>query len=312
MPETNCVVRSATVAVRMLVSLWHPVYAALTRQESRVRALASRSRDANLDPVGGMNTTRERGRRGCPAQRATFINAERDDLVSAAARRARRGASLSGDVIRVLLVDDQCLMREALRTVLQSAPDIAVIGEAGNAAAAVVLAQRICPDVVLLDLEIPGGDGPRALSELVHTVPRARVLIVTMYPEEERLLRLLESGARGYITKSVAVSELLDAVRIVAAGEVYVSPIAARLLAADVVDRREAVTPRRRFRMLSGREQSVVQLLASGYAGVEVARKLGISGKTVDAYKRRIQDKLGLGHRTDYVRFALEAGILVS
>jgi two-component system, NarL family, response regulator NreC len=225
---------------------------------------------------------------------------------------ARRGACLSGETIRVTLVDDHTLVREGLRAVLQSASDMMVVGEAENAEAAVALAHHSCPDVLVLALEKSDGAATHALCELVRALPEVRVLVLMMYAEQERVLALLEAGARGYLSKSVGARDLLEAIRTVAVGEVYVCQAAGRLLAADVAHHREMPTPQRRFQTLSGREQSIVQLLAAGFTGVEIARRLGISGKTVDAYKRRVQEKLGLEHRTDYVRFALEAGVLTS
>jgi DNA-binding NarL/FixJ family response regulator len=223
---------------------------------------------------------------------------------------ARRGVPMSNETIRVLLADDHAMVREGLRLLLRSAPDIMVVGEAENGVSAVALAERLSPNIVILDLDMPGGDGMGALKEIEKTLPGVRVLILTMHAERERLLPLLEAGARGYLTKEAASRDLVEAIRVVAAGEVYVRPSAARLLAAALVPQRAAETARSRFETLSEREQSVLQMVAEGYNGAEIARHLGISTKTVDAYKRRVQDKLGLEHRTDYVRFALEAGIL--
>jgi two-component system, NarL family, response regulator NreC len=223
---------------------------------------------------------------------------------------ARRGVPMSNETIRVLLADDHAMVREGLRLLLRTAPDITVVGEAENGVAALALAERLSPHIVLLDLDMPGGDGMGALRELGKTLPAVKVLVLTMHAERERLLPLLEAGARGYLTKEAASRDLVEAIRVVASGEVYVRPSAARLLATALVPQRAAETPRTRFGTLSEREQTVLQMVAEGYSGAEIARHLGISTKTVDAYKRRVQDKLGLEHRTDYVRFALEAGIL--
>jgi two-component system, NarL family, response regulator NreC len=223
---------------------------------------------------------------------------------------AVRGVPVRDETIRVILVDDHTLIREGVRVLLQAAPDIVVVGEAENRDAALELAQRTVPDVVLLDLDMPGGDGESVLAELRSQLPAVRVLILTMYPEQTRLVRLLAAGARGYLTKAAASRELVEAIRVVAAGEVYVRPAVARLLAAAVVPKGAAVSARDRFRTLSDREGTVLRLVAEGYSGAEIARQLGVSTKTVDAYKHRIHDKLGLHHRTEYVRFAIEAEIL--
>jgi DNA-binding NarL/FixJ family response regulator len=212
--------------------------------------------------------------------------------------------------IRVIIADDHAIMREGLHLLLEADPDIDVVGEAEDGTSLMSLARRLTPDVVILDLEMPGGNGVVAMRELGQTLPAVRVLVLTMYAERERLLPLLQAGARGYLTKEAASSELLEAVRTVAAGEVYVRPAAARLLATAVVPQCAAESARGRFQTLSQREQCIARSVAQGYSGAEIARQLGISTKTVNAYKHRIHDKIGLGHRTDYVRFAIEAGIL--
>jgi DNA-binding NarL/FixJ family response regulator len=219
---------------------------------------------------------------------------------------------MSNDTIRVLLADDHAMVREGLRLLLRTASDIAIVGEAADGATTVALAQRFAPHVVVLDLDMPGSDGVMALRELQRTAPQVRVLILTMHAEQEHLVQLLETGARGYLTKDAASRDLVDAIRVVAGGEVYVRPTAARMLASAVVPQRAAETARGRFKTLSDREQTILRMVAQGYSGAEIARELHISSKTVDAYKHRIEDKLGLSHRTHYVRFGIEAGILSS
>ena len=213
-------------------------------------------------------------------------------------------------MIRVVLVDDHAMLREGLRLLLRNASDITVLGEADSGDEALALAQRVKPDLVVLDLDMPRGDGLSALRNLRQALPETRVLILTVHTERERLLSLLDAGAQGYLTKEAASRELVEAIRVVAAGEIYVRPSAARLLAAAVVPERAHKTARGRFESLSDREQTVLRLVAQGYSGAEIARQLDLSTKTIDAYKRRVQQKLGLQHRTDYVRFAIEAKIL--
>ena len=223
---------------------------------------------------------------------------------------ARRGVPMSDEPIRVVLADDHSVIREGLRALLGTAPDIVVVGEAENGVEAIAVASRLAPSVVVLDLDMPGSDGATALRELGRTLPDVRVLILTMYTERERLLPLLQAGARGFLSKDATSRDLVEAVRVVASGDVYVRPTAARLLAAAVVPQRQADTAWSRFQALSGRERTILRMVAQGYSGAETARHLCISTKTVDAYKRRVQDKLGLAHRTDFVRFAIEAHVL--
>jgi DNA-binding NarL/FixJ family response regulator len=225
---------------------------------------------------------------------------------------ARRGVSMSNEPIRVVLVDDHAMVREGLRLLLRTAPDIVVVGEAEDGSAALAAAQRVLPDILVLDLDMPGMDGLSVLRELGIVLPKVRALILTVHAERERLVSLLEAGARGYLSKEAASRDLVEAIRVVAAGDVYVRPTAARLLAAAVVPQRAAATAQTRFQTLSDREQTILRLVAEGYSGAEIGRQLAISSKTVDAYKRRVEEKLGLGHRTDYVRFAIEAGVLGS
>ena len=226
---------------------------------------------------------------------------------------ARRGVAVSGERIPVLLVDDHAILRDGLKALLRLTPDIVVVGEAANGVDAVAAASRLAPKVVVMDLDMPGGDGATATRALVQMSPAPRVLILTMHTEEERLIPLLSAGASGYLAKDVADRELADAIRAVAAGDVYVRPRVARLLAADIRPRARpapADEAREKFGALSNREQAVLQLIAQGYSGPEIGSQLGISAKTVDTYKQRIEEKLGLAHRTDYVRFALGAGLL--
>lgn len=223
---------------------------------------------------------------------------------------ARRGVPVGNDTVRVILVDDHSLVREGLRALLQGVPGIVVVGEADNGVAAVALARRVVPDVVVLDLEMPDGDGASTLGALRLEWPDVRVLILTMYAEHSRLLPLLEAGARGYLTKDAASRDLVEAVRVVASGDVYVRPAVARLLAAAVVPKHPDGSPRGRLGRLSDRERTVLRLVAEGNSGAETARKLGVSTKTVEAYKHRIHGKLGLLHRTEYVRFAIQAEML--
>jgi DNA-binding NarL/FixJ family response regulator len=217
---------------------------------------------------------------------------------------------MSDRTIRVMLVDDHAMVREGLRLLLRTAPDIAVVGEAGDGVTALKIARQVAPDIIVLDLDMPGGDGTSALHALGKELPQVQALILTVHAEHDRLLPVLDAGARGYLTKEAASRDLVEAIRVVAAGEVYVRPAAARLLAAAVAPRPAIKSTRDRFHSLSDREQTVLRAVAQGYSGAEIARQLCISSKTVDAYKRRVQGKLGLAHRTDYVRFAIEAQVL--
>jgi len=153
-------------------------------------------------------------------------------------------------------------------------------------------------------------DGLTATKEIVAKNVATRVLILTMHTEDEFLVSLLEAGAAGYLVKSAADRELVVAVRAVALGDVYVRPSAARVLAKNLTKKDPAASERERFDKLTQRERDVLRLVAQGYSAPEIGERLFISPKTVDTYKQRIQEKLGLAHRSDYVQLALKLGLL--
>lgn len=217
---------------------------------------------------------------------------------------------MSADIIRVLLADDHAVVRSGLKAVLSSAPDIEVVGEARNGAEAVALAERIKPDVVVMDLTMEGLDGATATKSIVEKGLPTRVLVLTMHAEEDYLLPLLKAGASGYLVKSAADRELIDAIRAVSRGDTYVRPSAVRVLAGGVTKADPARAERERYEKLTQREKDVLRMVAQGYSGPEIGEKLFISAKTVDTYRQRIQEKLGLQHRPDYVQLALRLGLL--
>ena len=219
---------------------------------------------------------------------------------------------MSDDQIRVVLADDHAIVRAGLKAILGSARDIAVVGEASNGRDAIALAERFRPHVVVMDLTMAEMDGIAATKALVATANPPRVLVLTMHPEDEYLVPLLEAGASGYLVKSAADRDLVDAVRAVARGDLYVRPSAARVLARELKKKEEAADDRARYEKLTERERDVLRLTAEGYTAPEIGEKLHISPKTVDTYKQRVNEKLGLMHRPDYVQFALRVGILAA
>ena len=224
------------------------------------------------------------------------------------------------DLIRVVLIDDHAIVRAGLKAILAPAKDIMVVGEGGTGREALSLAERLDPHVVVMDLSMPEMDGLAATRELVKatstrevedgTPPTQRVLMLTMHSEDEHLVALLEAGAAGYLLKTVAERELVDAVRTVAAGDIYVQPSAARALARGLARKEEHADDRSRFARLTEREQEVLTLFAEGHTAPEIGERLSISPKTVDTYKQRINEKLHIAHRTDYVKLALRLGLL--
>jgi len=194
--------------------------------------------------------------------------------------------------------------------VLSPAKDISVIGEATNGKEAVALAERFNPDVVIMDLTMPDMDGAAATKAILAKETTTRVLVLTMHAEEEYLLPLLEAGASGYLVKSAADLELVTAVRAVAHGDPYVSSSASQVLIKGLTKKNPAQVDHDRYNSLTQRERDVLRLVAQGYSAPEIGEQLFISPKTVDTYKQRINEKLGISHRSEYVDFALKVGIL--
>lgn len=217
---------------------------------------------------------------------------------------------MSADKIRVILADDHAVVRAGLKAVLGASPYIEVVGEASDGTQAVELAGTLDPDVVVMDLTMDGMDGATATREIVAKHLRARVLVLTMHAEEDYLIPVLEAGAAGYLMKNAADRELVDAVRTVARGDMFIRPSAAKILAEGITKKDPLNADRARFERLTDREQNVLRLTAQGYSAPEIGERLFISPKTVDTYKQRIGDKLGITHRAEYITFALKLGLL--
>jgi two-component system, NarL family, response regulator NreC len=217
---------------------------------------------------------------------------------------------VTNDIIRVVLADDHTVVRTGLKAVLSSAKDIEVVGEAKNGREAVALAERLKPDVIVMDLTMDELDGTQATKEIVAKGLACRVLVLTMHAEEDYLVPLIEAGAAGFLVKSVADRELVDAVRAVAHGDMYVRPSAARVLARGLTKKDPAKAEREQYEKLTERERDVLRFVAQGFSAPEIGERLFISPKTVDTYKQRIQEKMGLTHRSDYVQIALRLGLL--
>ena len=218
---------------------------------------------------------------------------------------------MTGDVIRVLLADDHAVVRAGLKSVLGAARDIDVVGEVGTGREAVESALNLKPDVVVMDLTMPEMNGTAATKEIVANGGSTRVLVLTMHAEDDYLVPAMEGGASGFLMKTDADKELVNAVRAVAHGDVYVRPGAARLLAKKLTTKDPVEIERERYEKLTGRERDVVKLIGQGYSAPEIGAQLKISPKTVDTYKQRIHEKLNLSHRSQYVQFALKLGLLV-
>ena len=213
-------------------------------------------------------------------------------------------------MIRVLLVDDHTFMRTGVRMVLQTEPDLEVVGEAGNGEDGVAMAVELRPDVVLMDLSMPGMGGLEATRRIAAAETGARVLVLTVHAEEEYLMPVLEAGGSGYVTKHSADGELVDAIRVVARGDVFLYPSAAAVLTRSLRSPRAGHEDDDALHLLSPREREVLTLTAEGYSSTEIGDQLHLSHKTVETYRQRLMDKLDLHHRSELVRFALSRGLL--
>lgn len=211
--------------------------------------------------------------------------------------------------IDVLLADDHALFRAGVRALLEAESMIRVVGEASSGEEAVEMAREIEPRVVVMDLSMPNGSGLDATRRLNALDLDVRVLVLTVHAEEEYLVPVVDAGASGYLTKTSADSELVEAIRVAARGEVYLPSQATRLLLEKYRNSEEA-QEHRELNELSPREREVLALTAEGFSSREIGEKLDISPKTVDTYRSRLTDKLDLSHRSELVRFALRVGLL--
>ena len=199
--------------------------------------------------------------------------------------------------IRVLIADDHAVLRAGLKLLIGAEADMEVVGEAADGAEAVQRAHTTAPDVVLLDLTMPGGRGTRTIEDVVQLTPRPRVLVLTMHDDAASMQAALLAGASGYIVKKAADVELLTAIRAVHHGRTFVNLT------------RPGEEPIAR-KQLSPREAEVLRLLAQGHSYREAAEQLGVSVKTIETHRKRLVDKLGLKSRAALFRFAVEVGLL--
>jgi DNA-binding NarL/FixJ family response regulator len=203
------------------------------------------------------------------------------------------------------------VVREGLRHVLTAAEGFSVVGEAANATEALVLAETVRPDVVLLDLTMPGMSGLEAAAEL-RRASGARILVLSMHEQDEYVLAAVRGGADGYILKDASPAELRAAIRLVRAGGEYFSPAVARRLTAAVRGEVATESPRGRLQRLTPREREVLTLVATGHTNREIAAHLGISPRTVESHRESLMKKLSLRTVADLTRFALHAGLIAN
>jgi DNA-binding NarL/FixJ family response regulator len=211
--------------------------------------------------------------------------------------------------LRVLLADDHAVVREGLTLLIDAQPDLEVIGEACDGASACRMAGELRPDVVVMDVSMPGLTGDEATEQLKRDAPEVKVLALTVYEDKGHLRKLLKAGASGYILKLATGEELIRALRVVAAGGVYLDPAVAGKVVGDIVNE-GAESDRAEGIPLTDRESQVLLRVAQGFSNKEIAAQLEISVKTVETHKLRSMEKLGLRGRAEVVKFALRRGWL--
>lgn len=213
------------------------------------------------------------------------------------------------DEIRILLVDDHAVLRSGLRALLELESDFDVVAEASNGLEALERARSLTPDVVVMDLDMPEMDGIAATRALVEEGLPLRILVLTSQAEEENLLPVLEAGGHGFVHKSGPEEDLIRAIRTVARDEVFLYPRSAKMLLMGYRKAEEegSASP---LEELSEREREVLALAAEGFTSNEIGKKLFLSPKTVDTYRARLMQKLGMKHRSELVQLALKTGLL--
>jgi two-component system, NarL family, response regulator NreC len=208
-------------------------------------------------------------------------------------------------MIRILLADDHALVRQGFRMILEAQPDMEIVGQAGNGNEAVELAEKLKPDVVVMDVAMPELNGTEATRRLAASTPRTRVLALSMHKDSVYVREILRAGARGYLLKDSGDTDLVAAVRAVAKGEGYISPAVSDAVLTDY--RKHVTDP---LDLLTGREREVLQSIAEGKTNKEIATSLNLSVYTVEAHRGRIMEKLNLHSTGELVRFALRNGLI--
>ncbi|HTY37018.1 MAG TPA: response regulator transcription factor [Bacteroidota bacterium] len=210
--------------------------------------------------------------------------------------------------IRLLLVDDHPIVREGIKSGLAKKNNITIVGEAASGEEAIIKAKKLAPDVILMDINMPGMSGLEASRRLRKIVPMSKILALTMHENREYVLQMSELGARGYVFKDSSPSELFHAIEVVHAGEFFFSPKASQQLLKAFL--KDEPRPTRDDITLSHREQDVLQLIAEGCKTKEIARRLGVTDRTVETYRRRLMIKLSVHSVAELIKLAISKGLV--
>lgn len=209
-------------------------------------------------------------------------------------------------MLTIYIADDHSLIREGIKNLIKHESDMKVIGETGNPLDIIDDVMKLKPDLIILDLSMPGRSGLDVLKDIKTLLPESKILVMTMMPEDQFAKRTLKAGASGYITKDSAVDEIINAIRKISSGRKYISQTLAEKLAEDLEENKADKEP---LELLSDREMLILKLISTGKSQTDIARDLNLSVSTVNTYRSRILEKLDLKSTADLIRFAIQHNI---
>jgi two-component system response regulator NreC len=212
--------------------------------------------------------------------------------------------------IRILLADDHTILRIGLKMMLNAQPNMEVVGEAQDGHQAIDEAQRLQPDIVLMDITMPEMNGIEATRQIKRLNPNIKILILTMHKQEEYVFLALQAGASGYMLKEATDTELITAIHVIKSGQFYLSPTAQSVVVGDYLQKVRAGEERDNYSSLTEREREILKLVAEGYTNNQIAERLVISPKTVDTHRTHIMDKLNMHSRAELIKYAMRRGLL--
>jgi two-component system response regulator NreC len=212
--------------------------------------------------------------------------------------------------IHILLADDHTILRAGLKMMLNAQPDMEVVGEAQDGRQALQEAERLLPDIILMDITMPDMNGLEATRHIKKLLPEVKVLVLTMHENDEYVFQALRAGASGYMLKEAADTELISALRVIHSGQFYLSPTAQSIMVGDYLQRVRSGEEKDSYSSLTEREREILKLVAEGYTNNQIAERLVISPKTVDTHRTHVMDKLNLHSRAELVKYAMRRGLI--